>query len=261
MTQPPDQPRYLDFTAPPGLRIRGTVLVVPGRGETPATYQRFGRRIAAEAYRVRVFPQSQPAGSASEALSRLADELNRAASDFRDELVRPLTLVGADASAATLGALVAQGSPEAAWWPDAVVLAGLPGYGVYHVDTDWDSELNVRTHCPTHRGVLTDDAATERGALSTAVADELLDLTYGSTVDVPHLLLSGDCDPLADRDALAAAAKSLRAARLSVVRAGHHDVLNDLQHRSVAAEIVTFLEVVRDGLPLQRIVTAQASAG
>jgi alpha-beta hydrolase superfamily lysophospholipase len=250
---------YLDFSGPEGLRIRGTVLVVPGRGETPATYQRFGRRIAAEAYRVRVLPQPQPAESAA-AVGQLADALSSALSALDDEVVRPLVLVGADASAVTLAALVTQGSPDTPWWPEALVLAGLPGYGIYHVDPNWESELNVRTHCPTHRGVLTEDAAIQRGSLSTAVEDELLDLAYGSTVDLPHLLLIGDADPLADRDSLAGAAKSLPAARLSVVRSAHHDVLNDLQHRSVAAEIVTFLEVVRNGAPLQPIVTTESSA-
>ena len=33
-----------EYTGPEGLRTRGTVLVVPGRGESEATYQRFGRR-------------------------------------------------------------------------------------------------------------------------------------------------------------------------------------------------------------------------
>ena len=47
-------PDYTDHQAPPGLRTRGTVIVVPGRGEGSATYQRFGRRLAADAYRVRV---------------------------------------------------------------------------------------------------------------------------------------------------------------------------------------------------------------
>ena len=39
---------YLDFDGPAGLRIRGTVLVVPGRGESADTYRRFGSRIAAD---------------------------------------------------------------------------------------------------------------------------------------------------------------------------------------------------------------------
>ncbi|AEH10090.1 hypothetical protein FsymDg_2752 [Candidatus Protofrankia datiscae] len=33
---------YLDFTGPEGLRTHGTVLVVPGRGESPAVYRRLG---------------------------------------------------------------------------------------------------------------------------------------------------------------------------------------------------------------------------
>jgi pimeloyl-ACP methyl ester carboxylesterase len=146
------------------------------------------------------------------------------------------------------------------WWPDALVLAALPGYGIHDIDGDWESELDIRTHCPVQRGVLTEDAAIHRGTLTGAVADELLDLAYGSTVDVPQLLLVGDRDPLADRESLASAAKALPAARLSVVRSAHHDVLNDLQHRSVAAEVVTFLEVVRNGVPLQPIVTRESSA-
>ena len=250
---------YLDFSAPAGLRIRGTVLVIPGRGETPATYARFGSRVAVDAYRVRVITAPPFVESATAAPSLLADALTSALFDL-DDVVKPLILVGADASAAALGALVAQGSPDAAWWPDAVVLAGLPGYGVYHVGTDWDSELNVRSHCPTHRGVLTEDAAIQRGSLSSEVPADLLDLAYGSTADVPHLLLVGDADPFAERTSLAGAAKSIPAARLTVVQAAHHDVLNDLQHRSVAAEVVTFLEMVKAGAPLQPIVTVESTA-
>ena len=45
---------YSDYFGPEGLLVRGTIIVVPGRGETRATYTRFGRRLAADAYRVRV---------------------------------------------------------------------------------------------------------------------------------------------------------------------------------------------------------------
>ncbi|NEE55007.1 alpha/beta hydrolase, partial [Streptomyces sp. SID8455] len=69
--------------------------------------------------------------------------------------------------------------------------------------------------------------------------------------------LTGDADPLADRDALERTAKSHPRARLSTVRDAHHDVLNDMQHRSVAAEIVTFLETLRDGLV--PVVTVESS--
>ncbi|WP_346113573.1 hypothetical protein [Nonomuraea maheshkhaliensis] len=42
------------------------------------------------------------------------------------------------------------------------------------------------------------------------------------------------------------------------MRGAHHDVLNDLRHRSVAAEVVTFLQAVRE--ELWPAVTVEASA-
>jgi alpha-beta hydrolase superfamily lysophospholipase len=148
---------------------------------------------------------------------------------------------------------------DAVWWPDALVLAALPG-GASREVGGWDEELDMRTHCPTHRGVLSEDPAVQRGALSAAIPATLLDAAYGSTVDVPHLLLVGESDPLADHDALDRAAKALPTARLAVVHRAHHDVLNDLQHRSVAAEIVTFLEALRGQPPLDPIVTVRSTA-
>ncbi|MEV4800143.1 hypothetical protein AB0K18_09005 [Nonomuraea sp. NPDC049421] len=54
-----------DHHAPEGLRTRGTVIVVPGRGETRATYARLGARLAYDAYRVRVVdaPVAGPAAA------------------------------------------------------------------------------------------------------------------------------------------------------------------------------------------------------
>jgi hypothetical protein len=42
------------WSEPAGLARRGTLIVIPGRGEQPGLYERFGRRIAADAYRVHV---------------------------------------------------------------------------------------------------------------------------------------------------------------------------------------------------------------
>jgi alpha-beta hydrolase superfamily lysophospholipase len=256
---------YLDFAAPQGLRVRGTVLVVPGRGETSITYRRFGARIATDSYTVRVLASPVVTASVDDALASLDAALSAALASLAVDLTKPLVLVGSDTGAASLAALVARGAvggsaEPPAWWPDALVLASLPGYGSHEVDSDWDAELDVRSHCPVHRGVLSDDATFNRGTLSTAVDDELLSLAYGSTADIPQLLLVGDSDPLADRQAIAQAAKALPSARLSVVRDGHHDVLNDLQHRSTAAEVVSFLEVVRGGRPLTSIVSAKLSS-
>jgi pimeloyl-ACP methyl ester carboxylesterase len=212
-------------------------------------------------------PDADPAGVASyvRALSGLLTEtIEGATAEFGTAeldagLARPLVLVGSDLSAAGIAVLVRQDDSSAMWWPQGVVLAGLPGYGLQPgAGGGWEEELDIRTHCPAHRGTLGDDTGVRRGSLARAVPDELLDAAYRSTVTVPHLLLAGTLDPLSDHDALARAAKSLPAARLAIVRGAHHDVLNDLQHRSVAAEVVTFLEALREDLV--GIVDVQASA-
>ncbi|MEW2570852.1 alpha/beta hydrolase [Streptomyces sp. NPDC047070] len=265
---------YTDHHAPEGLRTRGTVIVVPGRGETRETYTRLGRRLAADAYRVRVV--DAPDIAADDLDGQLADFGARltAAGDgtagangpedgVEGGIVRPVVLVGADTGALAVAALVGagdtRGGAPTGLRPDAVVLAGVPGHATGAVDAagTWDDELDVRTSCPAHRGRLTDDTEVRRGALGESVPEALLAAAYGSEADVPALILVGDADPLADHDALVRTAKSLPRARLSTVRGGHHDVLNDLQHRSVAAEIVTFLETLRNELvPLIAVETS-----
>jgi alpha-beta hydrolase superfamily lysophospholipase len=241
-----------DYRAPDWLRTRGTVIVVPGRGETPASYARFGSRLAYDAYRVRVIglPDADPRDLAA-FLGALGRELSAAVSELADEgqhgLVRPLVLAGADTGAAGLAALVARAQPAASWWPQALVLAGLPGYAAAAAG-NWEEELDIRSCCPVHRKVLTGDTAVRHGQLGAAVPDRLLDAAYGSTAGLPQLLMVGEDDPLADRAALARAVKALPAARFAVVRGARHDVLNDLPHRSVAAEIVSFLEALRNDL-------------
>ncbi|MTD54374.1 alpha/beta hydrolase [Amycolatopsis pithecellobii] len=237
---------YTEFEAPQGLHTRGTVVVVPGRGETHGTYSRLGRRLAADAYQVRVIdPPAVEETDIAGSLSRLAGKLAAAVADA--ELPRPLVLAGADSGAAAIAALLAGRERSAPWWPDGVVLAGLPGYGGGETK-NWEEELEVRTSCVVHRGVLSGDPSVQRGSLAVAVPDELLDTVYAGGVDVPQLILAGDADPLADRDALARAVKTAPTARFSVVHGAHHDVLNDRQHRSVAAEIVTFLETLGNNL-------------
>jgi len=105
--------------------------------------------------------------------------------------------------------------------------------------------------------VLTGDLAAARGALAVAVPGALLDAAYGGVVDIPQLVLVGDADPLADREAIARAVKAAPKARLAVVHGGHHDVLNDVQHRSVAAEIVSFLETL--GNKLVPVISVESS--
>ncbi|MFE0544066.1 alpha/beta hydrolase [Streptomyces sp. NPDC058891] len=241
---------YTDHHGPEGLRTRGTIVIVPGRGETRRTYTRLGRRLAADAYRVRVIDTpdidaDDPTGSLNRFGARLAAIVEDTAAE--EGVVHPVVVVAADTGATAVAAFLGRAAAPAAWHPDAVVLAGLPG----HTPTDvgaWENELEVRTSCPTHRGTLTQDDEVRRGSLNDAVPDAVLREAYNGDFIAPALFLIGDADPLADDDALARTAKSQSRARLAVVRGAHHDVLNDLQHRSVAAEIVTFLETVRNDL-------------
>ncbi|MFE2067669.1 alpha/beta hydrolase [Streptomyces sp. NPDC059467] len=248
--------QYSDYFGPEGLLVRGTILVVPGRGETRATYARFGKRLAVDAYRVRVVDAP---GLGTEDLTALAARLAEAAESTTAEggVVGPLVLVGADSGAAAIAALLAR---EAARRPDAAILAGLPGRATGSTPSagTWDDELDVRTSCPSHRGTLTQDPEVRRGSLDHAIPDDVLAAAYASEADLPALLLVGDADPLADHEALAHTAKSLARARLSVVHGAHHDVLNDLQHRSVAAEVIAFLETLRNDL--RPLVTVRSSA-
>lgn len=229
-----DPVTHTDHHAPEGLRTRGTLVVVPGRGETRTTYTRLGRRLAADAYRVRVVDApdlgpADPAGALTRFGALLADAVEGTAAE--DGVVGPLILIGADSGAVAIAGLLGRAGFPGARQPDAVVLAGLPGRGASTVG-GWEEELDVRTACPAHRGTLGEDAEVRRGSLNDAVPDALLTAAYKGDIGVPVLLLAGDDDPLADHDALTRRAKSLTRARLAVVRGAHHDVLNDLQHRS-----------------------------
>jgi alpha-beta hydrolase superfamily lysophospholipase len=102
---------YTDHHAPEGLRVRGTVVVVPGRGETRDTYARFGGRLAADAYRVRVIDppllDADDPAATDDLASRIGDAVDGTAAG--DGVVRPVVLVGADAGAAAVAAPVGPG--------------------------------------------------------------------------------------------------------------------------------------------------------
>ncbi len=112
MTQHDQPAAIVSWDEPEGLNPRGTVIVLPGRGERPAVYERFGRRISADAYRVRAVasPAEDPALTEKQVRSLLDGP-------------KPVVLAGSDTGALFAVALVASGRlPEVA----ALVLAGLP---------------------------------------------------------------------------------------------------------------------------------------
>lgn len=227
---------------PPGGTPRGTLVLLPGRGETAASYERFGRRLAADAYRVRLVPVDltdlEAARTTVEKL--IADE----------RLPEPTVLVGADSGAAL----------AAEWAADldvaGVVLAGVALPGSTGVDS-WEQEVEARTACPVHRRVLADDAAFMRGEL-----DRPLPWRTPPPPDTgrPTLLVHGSADPITPADAALAALGRGERVRTRIVNGGRHDVLNDASHRSVAATVVLFLESLKLGAHLPDVVSAAPMA-
>ncbi|MFT4084002.1 MAG: alpha/beta hydrolase [Nocardioides sp.] len=235
---------------PDGLAPRGTLILLPGRGESAATYGRLGRRLSADAYKVRYVEIDLDDLDA--ARDRVADLLDDA------DLPAPKVLLGADTGAAVAAALAAD--PRV----DAAVIAGLAlpsadtaGSGISGSETpqsagstDWDAELEARSACPAHRRVLSEDPEFDRGSLSLPVPPGLVP----APTDKPVLVLHGSADPVT----LAADAfdefRDVDGAELRLITGAHHDVLNDLSHRSVAATVILFLEHLKLGAGAPAIV-------
>jgi 3-mercaptopyruvate sulfurtransferase SseA/alpha-beta hydrolase superfamily lysophospholipase len=226
---------------PNGIAPRGTVIVLPGRGEQSAVYQRLGRRMAADGYRVRVLPDATAGMESVTAAAKavFAD----------DESPAPRVLVGSDTGALLALHLQATRTVVA----DGVVLAGLPDTGhsgprngVEWDAGDWETELTVRTSCPTHQAWISDEARLTRGALTNSrIPEALRGEIDASAVAVPVLGLHGAADEIS----LLASAREFFArlphGQLVSIAEGKHDALNDSTHRIAAARIVLFVEELR----------------
>lgn len=212
---------------PEGLAARGTLIVLAGRGEHGGVYERFGRRLAFDAYRVRALgdPNADPS-VLDEAAELLADE----------SAPGPKVLVGSDTGALHAVRLAAEQTPGI----DALILAGLPT--APWKSGSWETEAEARTACPTHRGRLTNDPDFRRGALdgNPDLPEPRLDL-----VRVPVLALHGTDDTVSPLDGALSAYEGHSGVRTVTFRGGRHDVLNDALHRTAAATVVLFLERLR----------------
>lgn len=223
---------------PPGGTPRGTLIVLTGRGETAATYQRFGRRLAADAYKVRLVETdlSDLPTARAEIERHLADE----------SLPAPKVLVGSDAGA-TLAATVINDLAA-----DAAVIAGIALPDSATID-GWEDEVEARSACPVHRKVIGEDDAFGRGALSANPPGEWSDLILPVPAK-PVLVVHGDADPVTPAEQAIKTYADAPTVRRRLVAGGRHDILNDVSHRSVAATIVTFLESLKLGSDLPAIV-------
>jgi alpha-beta hydrolase superfamily lysophospholipase len=263
VTQVTERAAAAYWTEAEGIAPRGTLVLIPGRGESPELYERFGRRISGDGYRVHAVadPVADPALATSQVLGVAAD-------------VRPYVLVGSDTGALFAAGLVASGQLTEV---DALVLAGLPtapeptapepaaegpaGSGgpspaEAPPPDSWQAELAARTACPTHRGRLAGQGL-RRGALYEPVPSGWESLADLGRIEQPVLALHGAADPVSPlTDARERHAQAPRAELISIA-GGLHDVLNDVTHRTVAATIVQFLERLRLGADLPPIAISE----
>nr|WP_237419066.1 hypothetical protein [Kitasatospora sp. SID7827] len=229
---------------------------MPGRGEHPGLYARFGRRLAFDGYRLLVPADHSTAPTALSAL------FARARSGQPDG--GPVVLAGSDTGALLALALAGE------LGPDGLLLAGLPDGDRPEpvadepvadepvadepvadepvADEPVADELSARTACPVHRGLLATDPGFRPGALFDPVPAALAGAAAAARPAVPVLAFHGLADPVAPVGALRALAGRLPSVEAVAVADGRHDAFNDAAHRSVAARTVLWLERLRAGL-------------
>ncbi len=233
---------------PDGLAPRARVVLIPGRGEHPGIYARFGRRLSFDAYQVRVTADPTVAADA------VAEQVAEALADTPEGALR--VLAGSDSGAVFAASLVASGRQAV----EGVLLAGLlattgaEAAAATGASADWAGELDQRTDCPTHRNLLDADGKLRRGALADAVPAEWFAEAELGRIEVPLLGLHGEQDTVSPLAAVSPLYEKAPRAQLAVVRAGRHDILNGINHRSVAATVTLFLERLRLGPTLPDIV-------
>lgn len=219
---------------PSALNPRGTVVVLTGRGEDPSVYERLGRRLSADAWRVRVTDGHDDDAVRAQVAAILADVA----------VVPPVVLLGSDTGAARVVRLAAGLDVH------GVILGGLlPVEGGAASFADFDDELAARTSCPSHRARLTGDPSFIRNALALALSPADLEAPLAQ-VDVPVLALHGAVDAVAPADDAVARYLAAPDASVFTLTDGVHDVFNDITHRVSSAAIVLFLERVKAGRTL-----------
>ncbi len=215
------------FEPPAAVRVRGTLAVIAGAGESARVYERFGRRIAVDGYVVGVFETAD----ATDAAGWLAAQETS-----------PRVLVGSDAGAAAVLTLLAERSPV-----DGAIVAGTPV-------GDRAAAVEERSACPVHLGVL--EGADARTARTAEVS--LPEAAFLEGAKVPVLAVHGGADPVAPFDDAAAYLEHLPQIEVIETVGGLHDALNDTSHRSVAARVILWLEALRGGGPQTRVWGASA---
>ncbi|GGH41717.1 alpha/beta hydrolase [Microbacterium album] len=218
---------------------RGAVLVLPGRGDEPAYYRRLSGRLAADGYAVEVAPRAPE--TVEDVVAAWAGSDAAGAQGVR-------LVLGADTSAGLLATALAE--ERLAPQPSGAVFAGTATDGGTRPRSG-DDELAERSACPVHRTVVAAAPAEPLAASGIPVVWPEL------AADLPVLAVHGGADRISPPGRVAARLTAWNA-ELVTVRDGLHDVLNDVHHRSVAAEIVTFLERLRADPSARPVLTREA---
>jgi alpha-beta hydrolase superfamily lysophospholipase len=242
-------PVVASWREPEGIAPRGTVIVIPGRGEHASVYERFGRRIAADGYRVEAVSAPTVDEARTDRQIRALLESAPSAETGPD----PRVLVGSDTGALFAAGLVAGGIAGVA----GLVLAGLPIAGPGQM-LSWEDELEARTACPTHQGRLSGDPALRRGAFAARVPDSWFGRARPDRIGVPVLGLHGAADTVSPLEEARSWYAGVPTAELVGITGGRHDALNDQTHRTAAATVVLFLEQLRLGADLPTLARREA---
>jgi alpha-beta hydrolase superfamily lysophospholipase len=226
------------------------VVVFPGRGETASGYKRLADRLAIDSLRVVVYqgPRVDALPENDEDIRHLSEQ---ALLKIGDTQGKPVITIGSDAGglvalhvARTLGDKIT-----------AVAVAGLPVNTSLPVGPEFEAELDLRSACTSYRGLLNGDAMFRRGAVLTRkIPSFLWDRLAPREITVPVLVLQGEDDKLSDVAPVKDLVRKLPRARLSIVRHGRHDVINDHDHRAIGSEIAIFIQRARRGADLPAIV-------
>ncbi len=229
-----------------GPPLRGTLIVVPGRGEAPTVYERFGRRLAVDSYRVHAVsaPSDDPDRAAGLVTALLEDA----------DPALPRVLVGSDVGALYAAQWVARSRVDGV---SGLILAGLPTVGAAGAAIGWDEELLARTACPTHQARIS-TGVVQPGQLAQGIDEELFEGARPQRIAVPVLGLHGRDDTISQLADARAWYEQVPRAELVSITGGRHDALNDATHRSVAATVVLFLERLKLGADLAPIVVAES---
>ncbi len=228
-------------------RSRGHVIVLPGRGEGAGLYERLGSRLSYDGYTVTILDLPPLADIDAAWLARA--DLGEAADE-----AGPVTLVGSDSGARLAAHLAGRLGIGAA------VLAGIGGADLAADSGSDAGRIATRSSCPLYRGRLASGGADLTAPGAQRFSPEVTALLTETVLDVPVLAIHGEDDPITPLErALPAYRAVAPEAEIVTVVGGLHDILNDVTHRSVSAEIVEFLER-RDGPVIRRLVPAAVSA-